>query len=1064
MPAERRPEGVVVVSEPFPIPQPPLEPILGNLRLIDPRGPVQSMMKLTRDMGPIVRLEFFGRRLILLSSQALVAEVCDESRFEKSVHHTLQSLRDIGSDGLFTAYTNEPNWGKAHRILMPAFGPLGIRGMFDKMHDIADQMLLRWERFGLDHTFEVSEQMTRLTLDTLALCAFDYRFNSFYQDQMHPFIDAMVFGLAEAGARSRRPGLVNRIPTKRLRAYQQNLAYMNQVADELIAQRKRDPAAADKQDLLHRMLSASDPLTGERLCDENIRYQMVTFLIAGHETTSGLLSFALYLLLQHPEVLARAQRVVDDVLGSAPPTAQHLPELRYIEQVLLESLRLWPTAPAFGMAPRAPTVIGGRYRVTPDEPLIVLVPMLHRDPTVFGPDVEDFRPERFDREREAALPPHAFKPFGTGQRACIGRPFAMQEALLVLSMILQRFDLAKADPSYQLKIKETLTLKPHRFRMRVRRRNVQLRARAAALPTPAARSGEAPAAVPNTAGVVHVLYGSNAGTAKALAERVAEEARLYGVQAGLAPLDDYADRLAALQRVVIVTASYEGQPPDNAVRFLARVTAPEVQPLEHVHYAVFGCGDRQWLRTYQAVPTALDEALARAGAQRLLPRAEGDASGDLLSAFEDWSRALLSQLTAGASERTAAPRLSVEVTSNARASALQQIELAEALVCDNRSLVDLGAPFARDKRHIELELPANLRYRTGDYLAVLPRNAAENVQRALKHFALAADAQLVLSGRGARASTLPLERPISAEELFAGYVELATPATRSDVLRLAELTACPPDRPKLAALAEPSTYAAQVIEQRRSLLDLLETFPACDMPLWEFIERLAPLCPRQYSISSSPLWHERRCTLTVAVLHAPARSGHGTHVGAASRYLATAQPGARISVAVQPGRPHFRPPAAADVPMILIAAGSGLAPFRGFWQERAWLQAAGTQVAKSLLFFGCDHPDVDFLYRDELEDMQARGLLALRTAFYEQPEGEVRFVQHRLWRDRAEALALFRAGATIFVCGDARGMAPAVRKTWLDIFAEALAGDTQGAAKLLADAAREHRYVEDIFG
>lgn len=117
-----------------------------------------------------------------------------------------------------------------------------------------------------------------------------------------------------------------------------------------------------------------------------------------------------------------------------------------------------------------------------------------------------------------------------------------------------------------------------------------------------------------------------------------------------------------------------------------------------------------------------------------------------------------------------------------------------------------------------------------------------------------------------------------------------------------------------------------------------------------------------------------------------------------------------------------------------------------------------------MLLFGCDHPDVDFLYRDELYELQARGLLDLRTAFYEQPQQDVRFVQHRLWKDRADALALHRAGAPIFVCGDARGMAPAVRKTWVDIFSEVLAGDTRAAATLLAETVREHRYVEDIFG
>jgi cytochrome P450/NADPH-cytochrome P450 reductase len=834
---------------------------------------------------------------------------------------------------------------------------------------------------------------------------------------------------------------------------------------------------------------------------------MVTFLIAGHETTSGLLSFALFLLLQHPEVLQRAQRVVDEVLADDLPTVQHLPELRFIEQVLLESLRLWPTAPAFGMMSREGTLIGGRYRVDAAEPLIVLVPMLHRDPKVFGPDVEAFRPERFDREREAELPAHAFKPFGTGQRACIGRPFAMQEALLVLSMILQRFDLAKADPGYQLKVKETLTLKPHRFRMRVRpraRRHAAgsgqrhaMRTGGAPLPPKAAAAagserdtaigagaqldlvravagspahGAAAAQSGEVAGVLdarprmNVLYGSNAGTAKGFADRIAADARAFGWDALVAGMDEYAERLSELEIVIIVTASYEGKPPDNASRFVARLAADSGR-LEQLRFAVFGCGDRQWIRTYQAIPSLVDDALARMGAQRMLPRGEGDASGDLLNAFEEWTRALLSQLTAGASEQAVtAQQLSVSVTANARASALRLPALGEALVCANTGLVDMRHAFARDKRHIELELPAGVRYQAGDYLAVLPRNAPQNVQRALQRFALAADAQLVLSGRGARASSLPLERPISAEELFAGYVELTAPATRADLLRLAEVTNCPPDKPKLAALAEPSAYAVQIIEQRRSLLDLLEMFPACQLPLWEFLERLPALSPRQYSISSSPLWNERRCTLTVAVLQGPARSGHGTHVGAASRFLATAEPGSRISVAVQPGRPHFRPPADPKVPMILICAGSGLAPFRGFLQERSWLKAAGQSVAESLLFFGCDHPDVDFLYRQELQEQHARGVLALRPAFYEQPEGDVRFVQHRLWRDRAEALALYRAGAAVFVCGDARGMAPAVRKTWLDIFSETLAGDTQAAAKLLAEAAREHRYVEDIFG
>ena len=161
------------------IPQPRPLPILGNLPNIDANAPVQSLMRLAEAHGPIFRLTLRGRTITFLGSQELVNEVCDESRFSKKVHRPLEVIRDFAGDGLFAAYNEEPNWAKAHRLLMPALGPLGIRSMFDRMQDIADQMLLRWERFGPGATIDVADNMTRLTLDTLALCAFDYRFNSF---------------------------------------------------------------------------------------------------------------------------------------------------------------------------------------------------------------------------------------------------------------------------------------------------------------------------------------------------------------------------------------------------------------------------------------------------------------------------------------------------------------------------------------------------------------------------------------------------------------------------------------------------------------------------------------------------------------------------------------------------------------------------------------------------------------------------------------------------------------------------------------------------------------------
>ena len=119
-------------------------------------------------------------------------ELCDEKRFTKIVAGPLREVRNGIHAGLFTAHPGEYNWELAHRILVPAFGPLAIRGMYDGMHDIATQLVMKWARRGSDYIIPVTDDFTRLTLDTLSLCAMDFRFNSFYQNEMHPFVGAMA--------------------------------------------------------------------------------------------------------------------------------------------------------------------------------------------------------------------------------------------------------------------------------------------------------------------------------------------------------------------------------------------------------------------------------------------------------------------------------------------------------------------------------------------------------------------------------------------------------------------------------------------------------------------------------------------------------------------------------------------------------------------------------------------------------------------------------------------------------------------------------------------------------
>jgi|GEM_PF-1517148 len=451
-----------------PIPQPKPLPVFQNVFDIDVDKPTQSMVKLADTYGPVFRLQFPGKDLVVVATRDVVHELCDGGRFEKCVLSPLERLRSLAGDALFTAYPGEENWGKAHRILMPAFTQDAMRNYFDRMLDVGLQMSDRWARLGPGEVVDVSSDMTRLTLDVIALCGFDYRLNSFFHDEMHPFVDAMIGALDECMHADNRPAWLHRLMVRTRARYDENVTVMHKLVDGVIRERRQHMEAGGSlpDDLLGLMLTAADPESGDLLDDENIRNQVVTFLIAGHETTATTLSFALHYMMLNDDILQKARDEVDRVVGPADqlPTFDQLNKLTYLDRVLKETLRLWSPAPAFGIRAKETTLLDGRFEVTPDDELIVLLGALHRDPAVWD-DPERFDPERFTPEAEAARPPDAWKPFGNGVRSCIGRAFAMQEAKLTLALLLQRFDFERCS-SPELDVREMLTVKPVGFDVR----------------------------------------------------------------------------------------------------------------------------------------------------------------------------------------------------------------------------------------------------------------------------------------------------------------------------------------------------------------------------------------------------------------------------------------------------------------------------------------------------------------------------------------------------------------------------------------------------------------------
>src|SRR6478672_3213363 len=712
-----------------PIPHPPTKPVVGNMLSLDSSAPTQNLARLAKELGPIFWLDMMGTPLVVVSGPDLVDELSDEKRFDKAVKGSLRRVRVVAGDGLFTAHTNEPNWSKAHNILLQPFGNRAMQSYHPSMVDVAEQLVKKWERLNADDEIDVVHDMTALTLDTIGLCGFDYRFNSFYREDYHPFVESLVRSL-ETIMLTRGLPLEGLWLRNRNRDLASDVAFMNKMVDEIVAERRKNAeAAADKKDMLGAMMTGVDRATGEQLDDVNIRYQINTFLIAGHETTSGMLSCTLYALLKHPEVLRKAYEEVDRVLGpdiDAKPTYQQVTQLTYITQVLKEALRLWPPAPAYGISPLADETIGGKYKLKKNTFITILVLALHRDPSVWGPNPDAFDPENFSREAEAARPVNAWKPFGNGQRACIGRGFAMHEAALAIGMILQRFKLIDIH-RYRMQLKETLTIKPEGFKIKVRPRTEKDRgAYAGRTAAPEAASGAAatPRARtrPGHNTPLLVLYGSNLGAAEELAIRVADLAEVNGFATRLGALDDYVGKLPNEGGVLIFCASYNGAPPDNATQFTKWLDGElPKDAFAKLRYAVFGCGNSDWAATYQSIPRLIDERLAAHGGKSVYPRGEGDARSDLDGQFEDWFAKAAPQAvkqfgvdSSFARSANDEPLYRIEPVAPSAVNAIVALGGVAALkILANGELQNKQGANGSDRstRHIEVQLPAGMTYR-----------------------------------------------------------------------------------------------------------------------------------------------------------------------------------------------------------------------------------------------------------------------------------------------------------------------------------------------------------------
>lgn len=301
-----------------PIPQPPGVPILGNLFTIDPANTWASLQKLAEEYGDIFQIKVLGKTIVFVASVALAEELCDEKRFRKFVGGPIVEIRAAVHDSLFTAYADEASWGIAHRIIAPLLQPDALAGNFEQMRDTASELLALWKAStGLVCPWC---DLARLDLETVTLSMFGKKLNGLSGPE-HPMIKAMEDSTAEAMRRPTRPGLVNWLLYRG--KFNSAIKTMRAYAADVVRHRKEHPS--DRQDLLSALMSSKDPETGKALTESQVIDEVVTMPI-GSSTSPCLLATAIYLLLKHPDVVAKARKEIDDVVGAdGDLTRAHVP-------------------------------------------------------------------------------------------------------------------------------------------------------------------------------------------------------------------------------------------------------------------------------------------------------------------------------------------------------------------------------------------------------------------------------------------------------------------------------------------------------------------------------------------------------------------------------------------------------------------------------------------------------------------------------------------------------------------------------------------------------------------
>ena len=417
------------------------------------KDPIQTALDLWRQYGDVVRVPMawpiFGH--IVVHPDHVKYVVQDNNHNYPKVARFYDPLKALVGDGLLTSEGDL--WLHQRRMMQPAFHHQRLAELGTIMVETAAEMCERWEVLAeRRQSFDVFGEMMRLSLSTVASALF----GADVRRQAAEITDAVTIGMDFVIKRitSICP-LPLGLPLPRHRRFLSARHVLDSIVYRIIQQRRN--SGADTGDLLSMLLHLQDEETGERMSDRQLRDEIITIFLAGHETTAVALSWTWYLLSKYPDCARLLRAELSEVLGGRPPTVQDLPRLKYTAMVLQEAMRLYP--PFYGSArmPLADDEIGG-YHIQAGRPVFITTFLTHRHPA-FWVNPEGFDPERFSAEHSAGRPRYAYFPFLGGPRQCIGNSFAMMEMQLVLATVAQRYRLDLV-PGHPIGFRPMITLRP----------------------------------------------------------------------------------------------------------------------------------------------------------------------------------------------------------------------------------------------------------------------------------------------------------------------------------------------------------------------------------------------------------------------------------------------------------------------------------------------------------------------------------------------------------------------------------------------------------------------------